>query len=315
MLSLSKVFIASRVFFSESRRSWRSERGLTITETLITITIFSFIIVLCLGLIIFIGRIYNRGIQDNKLQESSRRISASVSETIRTSGVEVIPLTPTSDPLTPTSDWYGYCIGNVQYSFKLNVQLIADDGKTKNRQGGLTADQTEQAFIVSRACSQSGSADPAQIDVDLATPVIELPEQFELLHDRMRILEFGIDRVGKNDNLYDIRLKMAVGGDINDLEYDITVFEYITHPCTAGTPPEKPLPLTKDDCENGEDEGIGTPLLDADQGTWIDPSTLMPTDDLMDLTPPHNYIIYKCQSTAIECSILETRTRVFRRIL
>ena len=312
MLSLRKVFTASRVFFSESRRSWRSERGLTITETLITITILSFIIVLCLGLIIFIGRIYNRGIQDNKLQESSRRISTSVSEAIRTSGVEVIPLASAPDPLTPTSDWYGYCIGNVQYSFKLNVQLIADDGKTSDRQGGLTADQTEQAFIVSRACSKSGSADPDPNPPNF-DPALGADQQFELLHDRMRILEFGIDRVGDNDNLYDIRLKMAVGGDINDPEYDLTVFEFIEHPCSAGTPAEEPLPLTKDDCENGEDEGIGTTLLDADQGTWTDPSSLTPVADPMNLTPDH--IIHKCQSTAIECSVLETRTRVFRRIL
>ena len=310
MLSLRKVFTAGRVFFSESRRSWRSERGLTITETLITITILSFIIVLCLGLIIFIGRIYNRGIQDNKLQESSRRISTSVSEAIRTSGVEVIPLAPAPDPLTPTSDWYGYCIGNVQYSFKLNVQLIADDGKTKVRQGSLTDDQTEQAFIVSRACSQ-GSADPAQIDADLTTPGIQLPEQFELLHDRMRILEFGINRVGENDNLYDIRLKMAAGGDINDTEYDITVFEFIDHPCTlhATDPEEPPLPLTEADCIDGKDDDPTTP---GDQGTWLLGSPI--TNHTL-LTPPHNYIIYKCQSTAIECSVLETRTRVFRRIL
>ena len=310
MLSLRKVFTASRVFFSESRRALRSERGLTITETLITITILSFIIVLCLGLIIFIGRIYNRGIQDNKLQESSRRISASVSEVIRTSGVEVIPLASASDSLTPTSDWYGYCIGNVQYSFKLNVQLIADNGKTEAQQGGsLTPNQTEQAFIVSRACNVTDSADPAPTSTNFPPSGLSADQQFELLHDRMRILEFGIDQVGDNDNLYDIRLKMAVGGDINDTEYDIMVFEFIEHPCTPyAADPEEPLPLTEADCIDGINK---TDM--ADDGSWTDPSTRTPASVPMDLTP--NHIIHKCQSTAIECSVLETRTRVFRRIL
>ncbi len=311
MLTLCKVFTASRVFFSESRRSLRSERGLTITETLITITILSFIIVLCLGLIIFIGRIYNRGIQDNKLQESSRRISTSVSEAIRTSGVEVVPLVPfTPNPLMPKDTWYGYCIGNVQYSFKLNVQLIADDGKTDRRQGGLTVDQTEQAFIVSRACNDTGSADPTSTPTNFPPSGLSADQQFELLHDRMRILEFNVDRVGENDNLYDIRLKMVVGGDITDPEYDITVFEYITHPCTPyAADPEEPLPLTEGDCVDGVDDNK---TETRDNGTWLLGSPI--TDHTL-LTPPHNYIIYKCQSTAIECSVLETRTRVFRRIL
>ena len=103
MLLLSSVLAASQGFFSKSRQSLRSERGLTIVETLITVAILSFIITLCLGFIIFIGRIYNRGIQDNKLQEASRRISTSVSEAIRTSGAEVKELDPYTDNITDPS--------------------------------------------------------------------------------------------------------------------------------------------------------------------------------------------------------------------
>ena len=74
--------------------------------------------------------------------------------------------------------------------------------------------------------------------------------QSELLHDRMRLLEFSINQV--DGNLYDIRLKMAIGGDINEPEYDIEVFEFIEHPCTPdAADPEVPRPLTKEDCING----------------------------------------------------------------
>ena len=64
--------------FSKRDLSLRSEAGLTLTETFVTMAILSMIIVLSLALIIYIGRIYNRGIQTNQLQDATNKITSHI---------------------------------------------------------------------------------------------------------------------------------------------------------------------------------------------------------------------------------------------
>ena len=140
-----------------SNKALKTEAGLTIIETIVAIAVFSFLIVLCIGLFIFLGRIYYRGLYENRVQEVARTIVDSVAESIRTSGAEVDPnYTPTSEIVmiagTPyTHTWYAYCIGNIQYSYKLNTQLVAEpDGPN----------EAEEVFVAVRGCDKTADANP-----------------------------------------------------------------------------------------------------------------------------------------------------------
>ena len=51
--------------------------------------------------------------------------------------------------------------------------------------------------------------------------------QVELLHERMRILEFAVDPEETDSNLFVINLKIAIGGNTSDLDLDKTFFRYV----------------------------------------------------------------------------------------
>ena len=321
MASLSKLPSSSR--FS------KAENGLTIIETMVSIAVFTFLIVLCIGLFIFLGRIYYRGLYENRAQEVARTIVDSVAEAIRTSGAEIDggyqPYTPDLAN-KPWETWNAYCIGSIQYSYKLNVQLVAEDTPGDY--------ESDEVFVAARGCNSTDAgapvdvADPNTIMTAGMTPV----ETTELLSDRMRLLEFSVNQVGNNQDFYRIRIKIAVGGDASDLLYDKTVFEYINHPCTLST--EVPIPVSKTDCEDGlddiKDEDPMTPALEAaDNGMWDEPDTpansIHQNDDALGLgykndmdwaaDGPPDAIIYQCQDAESFCSVIEIETKVFRRIL
>ena len=314
-----------------SNRLSKAEDGLTIIETMVSITVFTFLIVLCIGLFIFLGRIYYRGLYENRVQEVARTIVDSVAESVRTSGAEIDPYNTATGEIvmiagTPyTHTWYAYCIGNIQYSYKLNTQLVAEpDG----------SHEANEVFVAVRGCNNP-DANPKNVMVDDGMGVLVPADKTELLSEGMRLLEFSIKQVGENQDFYRIRIKVAVGGDASDLPYDKAVFEYTNHPCTPhATNPETPTPLYETDCVNGKDNKLrtdpgGTPSYDADNGTWIEPDTPSnlihqndatgapgyKNDAIWGTEGPPNAIIYQCQDSESFCSVIEIETKVFRRIL
>ena len=248
----------------------------------------------------------------------------------------------------PDNDWFGYCIGDTQYSYRLNTQLVADGGKTEPQ----PPNQADQAFIITELCNPTDLTDANPDHPDLRTfdtvpddttkPETlgtQPPERFELLHDRMRVLGFSVDQVGDHEDLYDIRLKLAVGGDATEPLYEVEIFEFIEPPCTPpSTLARWNLGLVFDEaaCQDASNEwepvSPGMPIMGA--GTWSDPATLLPKgeDDLphydpsttLPRVPPalatqgvvknREVIINKCQGAATLCAVMETRTRVFRRV-
>ena len=308
---------------------------------MVSITVFTFLIVLCIGLFIFLGRIYYRGLYENRVQEVARTIVDSVAESVRTSGAEI---DGGYVPSSGNNPWYAYCIGNIQYSYKLNTQLTAEPVPGADF-------QSKEVFIASRQCDDDKKADPAGIrcvdqTIPLTTPcdttnsiLTDDPvDKTELLSEGLRLLEFSIKQVGDNQDFYRIRIKVAVGGDASDLPYDKAVFEYTNHPCTPGTDPEKPTPLYETDCVNGKDNKLstdpgGTTSHDTDNGTWKEPDTSvnvihdelhanwdinpagLDSSGLVRSPPPPPAVIYRCQDSESFCSVIEIETKIFRRIL
>ena len=136
------------------RRLNQNQSGLTIVETSVAIAIFGFLVVFCLGMFIFVGRIYYKGIYENNTQEVVRNVVVNISESIRTSGVSVVHLSDPSDSLThvPRS-WEAYCIGNIHYAFKRNTQLILNEPLPVPPPLSPEPRQSDQVFILTRTDS------------------------------------------------------------------------------------------------------------------------------------------------------------------
>ena len=134
---------------NDRRPGVRTETGFTIVETVIAIAIFSFLIIFCLGMFIFVGRIYYRGLYEGQTQEAARSVVDGISESLRSSGEDVFEYFPTG----PNSEgWKAYCIGGYQYSFRENIQLITEE-TPGDRQAG-------EVFIVSNVCKPRDATDP-----------------------------------------------------------------------------------------------------------------------------------------------------------
>ena len=87
-----------------------NKNGFTIIELLIATVVFSVVLMVITASIVQFGKLYYRGVVQDRMQETVRNISESVTQTIQFAGVS----TPVS--FTNGSNITGYCIGNIRYT-------------------------------------------------------------------------------------------------------------------------------------------------------------------------------------------------------
>lgn len=267
-------------------RRLETEAGFTIVETVIAIAIFSFLIIFCLGMFIFVGRIYYRGLYEGRVQEISRGIVGNVSESLRFSGQDVREYVP---DLTAAGyeGWQAYCIGGVQYSFKENIQLITESAPGDR--------QSEEVFILTDACNEdlADSAPPPPCPTP-PTGILCAQQRVELLHENMRLLGFSVEPLG--DGLYGVEVKIALGGDMSDLEFDRTVFKYVDWPADPAV------------------EVDPTAASFASQTGWRAAGAVVPAGPSNPADYYNNLRIVQCQSGETFCALIDFKTKAFRRV-
>lgn len=99
----------------------KHQQGFTIVELMIATTVFSVILLLVTIMIISIGRLYTKGIDQTRVQDNVRSIVDEISQqvqlTSQTSPPVVLPAIP------PAAGVHTYCIGNNRYTYILNTQI------------------------------------------------------------------------------------------------------------------------------------------------------------------------------------------------
>ena len=250
-------------------------------ETMLTIAIFSGILLLCMAIFIFIGRVYYKGLYENRAQAVVRDVVDTISEAIRTSGEKLVYLDCTQGDGTPYSPavespclsqidddaWAGYCIGNTGYVWQYNQQLDADD--------------PEPVFVKITNCDGDSDAFASR------TEVRGEEGRTELLHKGMRIVKFDINCGFSGDpNLCSINLKIAYGGDpdgnADDNKFDSEVFVF--------------------DMDND-------PSTSEDKDDWLPEGTATPA-----FARRRSAHIVRCQDNQSFCAVAELRTNALKRI-
>ncbi|MGC1177435.1 MAG: prepilin-type N-terminal cleavage/methylation domain-containing protein [Candidatus Saccharimonadales bacterium] len=110
----------------QHRSSVRSrQQGFTIVELLIATAVLSTILVLVTVMMIKIGNLYYKGVNQARVQENVRNLTDEVSQQLELNGGSVPYIhTDTEDPNTHLLvDPQAYCIGTTRYSFVLNKQI------------------------------------------------------------------------------------------------------------------------------------------------------------------------------------------------
>jgi prepilin-type N-terminal cleavage/methylation domain-containing protein len=97
------------------------EDGFTIIELIIATAVLSLMLVLITVLMINIGNLYYKGINQSRVQDSVRNINDSIGDQIKLSDNAPTPGTSTTD-----SNTHAYCIGDKRYTYVLGAQIGKD---------------------------------------------------------------------------------------------------------------------------------------------------------------------------------------------
>lgn len=97
----------------------RQQRGFTIIELMIATAVLSTILVLVTVVMVNIGTLYYKGINQARVQDDVRTISDDIIKNIQLS--DQSPIGPVSVPGVTNS--YAYCVGPVRYTYVLGVQI------------------------------------------------------------------------------------------------------------------------------------------------------------------------------------------------
>jgi prepilin-type N-terminal cleavage/methylation domain-containing protein len=97
----------------------KNQKGFTILELMVATTVLSVILLIVTSVMINIGNLYSKGINQARIQDDVRNITDDVSQQLQLSATSEQSGVDTS--YGPTINVY--CIGNTRYSYVLNTQV------------------------------------------------------------------------------------------------------------------------------------------------------------------------------------------------
>ncbi len=180
----------------------KKQSGFTIIELMISTTIFSLVLMICMAGILQITKMYYRGVTQTKTREAARVITDEIGEAIRFSNQSVaigpVVYGPQINDLSANSVGY-FCIGQKRYSYAIDRQVKSTPvAGTKQKKHALWVDQT-------LSCSSA-----ADLNADVPTS-----NGKDLVPQNMRLYKLAIVEKDAIKNIFSISVGIAYGD--NDL--------------------------------------------------------------------------------------------------
>lgn len=194
------------------------KKGFTIIELMIATSAFSIVLLVCLGALVYVGRLYYKGITLTQTQAATRDAVDSIADAVKFSREVVEP----SDSNIPYDDepddkgWNGHvCVGSRKYSYQLGKVLV-------NGTPAPGSNQTNQALVesVDPACD-TGSPNNIPVDSNDLFPPREILGEF------MRLNEFTVTPPDALSGLVTVSISIVYGGDGNK-KNDSELFNYVS---------------------------------------------------------------------------------------
>ena len=174
-----------------------NKKGFTIVELMIASSIFSLMLLVVLGAVLYLGRLYYKGITVSNTLQTTRSVVDLATESVQYSGEQY-------RSLPAGSGWDGaYCTGGKKFSYRLGTQLVGSSPGSG---------QATQVLVL--------SDDPV---CNTVVPPGAVSDR-ELLKENMRILSFDMTPV--SGDLTNISFGVAFGGDPSDPTVDTDTFDY-----------------------------------------------------------------------------------------
>lgn len=212
----------------------KSNKGFTIVELMIALSVLSVILVMATVIMISISSLYTKGVNAASLQNTARTVAADVTSSLQFSDEAPSPCSP-SDPAAKTCSAkpvdagdqvprpysssgvnvlvYAFCIGSVRYSYVMDRTLGTDSS--------LTADAITPHVLWRDSIRPSAPCQPLDLsrdDVQADSSSSDLPGRskgFEMLGEHMRLTRFKILEQPASSGVYKVDAWVAYGD--NDL--------------------------------------------------------------------------------------------------
>jgi prepilin-type N-terminal cleavage/methylation domain-containing protein len=180
-----------------------SQKGFTIVELLIATTVLSIILVLVTVMMINIGDLFYKGINQVRVQDNVRNLSTEIGQQLQLSNDTLLSV---NNPIgTPSA----YCIGTTRYTYLIGAQLNSSPGLYQS-QHVVWRDSVPENSCTAMSTAQFSSVDPSSGGTELMTPSALLTE-------------FIINYTGSSYNItigeayggYSVLCDAGVGNDCN----------------------------------------------------------------------------------------------------
>lgn len=171
-------------------------KGFTIIELMVSTTVFAVLLLVVTFGILQISRVYYRGITEANTQDTARRVSDIVGQSIQFSGGDISSTVGNPSPGTS----YQFCLGNEQFSYTTGYQ-VADEPNP-------ALSQTYHALVQRTLAGCSAGTAPQDVRQQSVAGR-------ELLDPRMRLSKLNVTQV--SPGLYRVEVRVVYGDD--DLLY------------------------------------------------------------------------------------------------
>lgn len=188
----------------------KKEGGFTIVEFMIATAVFSMVLLVCAYAIVYIGRVYYKGIITNRAQDAARMVIEDMAGAIQFGprADDLNSFARTSPERTDSGVvQQAICIGRNRYTFAKGVSLGTESGQSQHV---LWKDQIPEGSTSCIADAVMNSSTPSGVD-----------GARELLGKNMRVSNMSVTR---NGNIFTVRALIAYG-DTADLFTDTTFSE------------------------------------------------------------------------------------------
>lgn len=186
------------------RMSLSGQKGFTIIELMIATAVLSTMLVLVTVVMVNIGNLYYKGVNQARVQDTARNITDQVSEYIKLS--DRVPI----GPVNGANGTQLYCVGGIRYAFVLGTQI-----------GNLAPGTATRYYdVLWRDTDPTPGSCPTEIDpqhpvlgqLDLTRSNLKAvdPEGTELIANNSRLTEFSMANASPSA----ISVGVAYGDDV-----------------------------------------------------------------------------------------------------
>jgi hypothetical protein len=191
----------------------QNDAGFTIIELLFATAAFTTVLLICSAGMIYIGRLYYKGVSSAKTQSAARGIIDDITRPIQFSTDQ-----PTATPHSTTTLFWAstsvpvnvFCIGNQRYTYAINWQQN-DNPST------AAADRQLRHALWRDTLKTSSTASCVPADLTLANPSSSDSNSTgsgkEMLPNNMRLTKFNIQRISTTLELYQADVWVVYGDE------------------------------------------------------------------------------------------------------